>query len=342
MTKNKKNISFKGLLLFILFILADLIFLYFIKYSNQSLSLNDFKLFNIGNILNLSVFLSLLVGILIIYFHKNLEVDFRPLYTFLIVHQIFLIISFISTILTLPFEEHFYFGKNGNRIFIGLVFSLLQVSLFVLTSYVWLSILKTKSLIVLRSFLNTFLLLLFILTFAFLFIVGKEGLFYDLDLKKTKDNTAVVFGAAVWSNNKPSPSLAARVDKSIKLLDEGLINSVYLTGGNAPGEMAESEVAFNYIETKRNNTKNIFKELNSTSTNEQIQYIKLNLMSDNSKKNIIAISDSYHLVRILEISKFHNIEILAVPSELKLSFENALYFKVREAIALTIFWFFAL
>ena len=141
---------------------------------------------------------------------------------------------------------------------------------------------------------------------------------------------------------RPPRSTLDRSSAASDVYKRQLINSVYLTGGNAPGEMAESEVAFNYIETKRNNTKIIFKALNSISTNEQIQYIKLNLMSDNSKKNIIAISDSYHLVRILEISKFHNIEILAVPSELKLSFENALYFKVREAIALTIFWFFAL
>ena len=74
---------------------------------------------------------------------------------------------------------------------------------------------------------------------------------------------------------------------------------------------------------------------------QQIQYIEANLLTKGKDKNIIVISDSYHLVRIVEISNFHNIKILVAPSNLPLSFEKALYFKVREALALVVFWFFA-
>ena len=124
-------------------------------------------------------------------------------------------------------------------------------------------------------------------------------------------------------------------------MEKGKVNSIYLTGSNAPGELAESEVALKYIQKSKSITSNIFTETETTSTNEQIRFIKQKLLSDSEKKNIIVISDSYHLVRVMEISKFQNIQIQVAASDLSLSFEKAFYFKFREALALTVFWFFA-
>jgi vancomycin permeability regulator SanA len=183
--------------------------------------------------------------------------------------------------------------------------------------------------------------MIIILLVSFIYIIGKESTFDEKQLISFKNNVAVVLGAAVWSNNQPSPSLAARVDKALELLADKKVNSIYLTGSNAPGELTESEVALRYIQKKKNITSNIFTETETTSTNEQVRFIKQKLYSDPQKKNIIVISDSYHLVRVLEISKFHNIQIQVAASELSLSFEKAFYFKMREALALTVFWFFA-
>lgn len=340
MIKNKKYNSVKILLLFIFILTANLTFLYYIKYQNQSISFSSFNLLKTGNILNLIFHLILIVGLVIVFLNKSIQFEIKYLIVFLIINLLILISIFITLNLSLPFDAFYYLNQNGNKLFTGLLFTLYQFTFFVMMFYVWLTILKVKNLLLVRSLLNSGWLMLLLLLAAFIFIISKEVSFVGAEIT-TKNNSGVVLGAAVWSQNKPSPTLAARVDKAIQLFRENKISSVYLTGGNAPGELAESEVAFNYLKTKMNDVSNIHKETKTSSTNEQIQFVKSMLLLSGKEKNVIVISDSYHLVRILEISYFHNIEINAIPSDLPLSFEKALYFKTREALALVVFWFFA-
>lgn len=341
MIKNKKYNSNKYLLLFVFIIIINFAFLYFIKYQNQSLSLSEFNLLKIGNTINLFFHFILILGALIIFYNKSIQPDIKYLFPLFIVNQLLLISVYVASKISLPFDDYYYLSQNGNRLFIGVMFTLYQFSFFVMMFYIWSNVFKVKNLLVIRSFLNAGWIMLFFLVLSFVFIIAKENSFDESDLKPGENNVGIVLGAAVWSKNKPSPTLAARVDKAIDLLQRGKINSIYLTGGNAPGELAESEVAYNYIKKKNINVLNVFKETNTKSTNEQIQYIEANLLTKGKDINIIVISDSYHLVRIVEISNFHNIKIQVAPSNLPLSFEKALYFKVREALALVVFWFFA-
>lgn len=340
MIKNKKYKSLKATMLFIFVLMINLTFLYYIKYQNQSITFSAFSLFKTGNILNLIFYLVLIIGLLVQHFNKSLSFDVKYLAIFFIINQILLISIFIASIIHLPFDNIYYLNQNGNKLFVGLLFTIFQFTFFVMMFNVWLNILKVKNYILVRSLLNSGWLMLLILFSAFVFIISKEVSFDESGI--TSENTsAVVLGAAVWSKNIPSPTLAARVDKAIELLKKNKIKSIYLTGGNAPGELAESEVAFNYLRTKLYDVSGIYKETETSSTNEQIKFIKIKLLLPGKEKNVIVISDSYHLVRIMEISQFHNININAVPSDLPLSFEKALYFKTREALALVVFWFFA-
>jgi vancomycin permeability regulator SanA len=341
MLSNKKNSLVKAGLFFILIILLDLVFLYFIKYKNQSLSILEFNFRNIGNLINLLVYVIFLIGLVVLIFNQTRFWDSKYFIVLFFINQLFLVSAYISTIFTMPFNSYYYLGQNGNKLFTGLLFTLFQFSLFVMIFLIWLYIWKAKNLLLLRALLNSLLLMIFLLIFSFIYIIGKESTYNEKKIINYKNNVAVVLGAAVWSNNQPSPSLAARVDKALNLLDNGKVNSIYLTGSNAPGELSESEVALRYIKKKKVITSNIFTEAKTTSTNEQIRFIKQKLLSDSQKKNIIVISDSYHLVRVSEISKFQNIKIQLVASDLSYSFEKALYFKLREALALTVFWFFA-
>ena len=70
--------------------------------------------------------------------------------------------------------------------------------------------------------------------------------------------------------------------------------------------------------------------------------ISKNKLLSYKNKNVVVISDNYHLVRVLEISNFHNLNVLVVPSDLDQSFEQALYNNLRESLALTVFWLFAI
>ncbi|MDT3696648.1 MAG: YdcF family protein [Ignavibacterium sp.] len=341
MNKSKSSNKQSSIWAFIFILIIDLAFLYYLKYRNQNISLSEFNILNFGNLLNLFTFLIIAIGLLIIKLKIKSLSNINYFWFSIMLLQVFLIISFLLYGYKLPFGKYYALGQSGNRLFVGFIYMLYQFLLFVFMFSVWLSINKTKNLIFIRAVINSAILFFAIIILSFVFIVVKENQFDEKLTKRKNDNIAVVLGAAVWSDNKPSPSLAARVDRALSLLDTGEVNSIYLTGSNAPGELAESEVAYQYIESKRKPTENIFIEKNTTSTNEQISFIKNYLLKKNKNKNIIIISDSYHLVRIIEISKFHNIKVQAVPSKLNLTFENALYFKFREALALVVFWFFA-
>jgi|WetSurMetagenome_2_1015567.scaffolds.fasta_scaffold88460_3 vancomycin permeability regulator SanA len=339
-TKNKKNKTVLRTAVIILIIILNLAFLYFIKYQNQHLSLKDFTLNNFGNGANLLLSVLLITGILITTFLQSITFDYKSFIPFFVLNQVIIISLYASSIISLPFNEIYYFGQNGNRLFTALLFTLYFFTYLVAIFIAWLNIFKIKSVIVLRSMLNSALLMLLFLIFVFLFIVQKGNGFKDL-VVNDKNNIGVVLGAAVWSNNKPSPSLAGRVDKALSLLKKNKISEIYFTGSNAPGELTEAEVALNYLKSMEADTEYVHLEKKTTSTNEQVEFIRKEL-SSNKDNNVIVISDSYHLVRVLEICRFHNIHIQVVPSDLVQSFEQALYNNLREALALTVFWFFAI
>jgi vancomycin permeability regulator SanA len=339
-TKNINKSTSRKAAVIILVIIINLAFLYFIKYQNQHLSLTEFSLSNFGNITNLFLSISLITGVLITIFRKSIKFDLKSFLPFFIFNQIVLLTIYISSLVLLPFNTMYYLGQTGNRLFIAFLFTLYLFSYSVTIFIIWLNIIQVKSIIILRSLFNSALLMLLILTFVFLFVLKKENGIKD-SVVKNQNNIAVVLGAAVWSNNKPSPSLAGRVDKAVLLYKQNKISKIYLTGSNAPGELSESEVALKYILAKGLDKSNIILEKETTSTNEQIEYIRKKLLL-NEDQNVLVISDSYHLVRVLEISKFHNIKVQVVPSDLAQSFEQALYNNLRESLALTVFWFFAI
>ncbi len=185
-------------------------------------------------------------------------------------------------------------------------------------------------------------MLIFFLIVTFLYLEASGYSSDNWSLSKDKKNIGVVLGAAVWSGNKPSPSLSSRVDKAIELFNKGYTGKILFTGSNAPGELSEAEVAFNYAREMGMDTTKISLEQVTTSSSEQIQFIKNKLEPDKEIKDIIIISDSYHLPRILEISRFYNINIKVASSKLQLNFKDKLYNKIRESLALVVFWCFAL
>jgi vancomycin permeability regulator SanA len=209
-------------------------------------------------------------------------------------------------------------------------------------SYVWLRIFTEKDFIFLRVIFNSVIIVILLLLAAYFYIEIKMKSYSENWNNMSNKNAAVVLGAAVWSDNQPSPTLASRIDKAAKLYKNGIVKKIQLTGSNAPGELTEAEVALNYLLKKDVDTSDIYIENQTTSTNEQIRFVKKNLVSSKKFENIFIISDQYHLARVSEISKFYNLNVILAASELELSFESLLYSRLRECIAVAMFWCFAL
>ncbi len=326
----------------ILFTIIDLLFLFYLKYENQSLPLKNFKLLYIGNLLDL-FFSSLLVVALLVYaFQKGKNYKPGMIFNYTIITTGILLLAALSTKIKLPLPDIYVLDHPLNKVVIGLIFSLYQFAIFMQIMLIWQIVFGAKELILLRSFFNSFLIVIGLLAITFFYIHFTIGSHETYLVKKSQTNVAVVLGAAVWSHNSVSPSLAARVDKAVQLYRKGIVNKILLTGGNAPGELSEAEVAFDYMKPQRINTEDIWLEKKTSSTIEQIKFIKDSLLTKRNINHIVIVSDGYHLTRVREICKFFHVKSYLSASGLNLSIEHKLYYKLRESVALAVFWLFAI
>ncbi len=326
--------------IFLIFsLIIQYVFIIYVKYQNQHLSLSDFNLFLIGNVLTTILYL-ILVAEIILLFKKNKIKITKPI-ILLILSFLFIGLGYYSNNIQLPFNKYYFFGQYGNKLFVGLCFTLYLFTTIYFAIYIFYSK-RSQTIINVRAFLLTISIMLSFLFLSYLYIVLNENKLNEKSVDNTKKNILIVLGAAVWSDNKPSPILASRVEKSVELSKNKSVDKIYFTGGNAPGEKSEAEVAYDYFKELNPNFNKIEIETSTSSTNEQIQFIKNIILPKYYEYEIIVISDSFHLVRIREISNFHQIKIKTVASDFSMSIYSNLYNRLRESMALTVFWLFSI
>jgi len=318
-----------------------LFFIYYVKYTNQGLNLAFFNLNSVGNVLNLIFSLLVLLGILI-YFFKNYEqLQSIVILGFVVIMTTALAFAYILTKFQLPLKTVYFLGQPLQKIVTGGLFTAYQLIQIILICLLWSSSFGRGNILYFRSVINSIIIILLLFVFTFFYSASLNDKVEKEIIKKTKSNIAVVLGAAVWSNNKASPSLASRLNKAIELYRLGYIGKIQLTGSNAPGELPEAEVAYRYIRHKEINEEDILLETKTTSTTEQVSFVKFSLF-DKKSAEIIIISDKYHLPRVIEICRFYDVIATPVSSDLHFSTRNNIYHRIRETIAITIFWLFAI
>jgi vancomycin permeability regulator SanA len=316
----------------------DLLVIYYIKYKIQGLSISSFNLFYIGNILNLIFSAALVLGLIVNIFIKNKLSD-KVILTCSIIMTLFLAAGILNEFIKFPLPKIYMVEHSFRDILNGILFTSYQFVNFIFLSIIWINMTGGRGLLFLNATVDAAIIMILFLIFAFIYINQIKNL---NKINIYADNVAVVLGAAVWTNNVPSPSLASRAEKAHELYKSGVVKKIQLTGGNAPGELSEAEVACRYLKLKGVNPDDMWIEKKTSNTAEQVRYIKEELIDKKQIKNIIIISNSYHLTRIYEICKFFNITAGIEASELALGFDKAIYYKLRESIALLEFWFFAL
>ena len=336
--KNQKN-EF-SLLVIILFV--QLCFLYFVKYQNQDISLTEFSMMKTGNLINFFLFAVIVIGLFFIVRKRGSEVNKKLVSTLISLSWLFLILAFLSTKIRIISSNVYIFSQPGDKVLTGLLFLVYLMILLQLLVYFWSIVFGSKNLTFVKLFIRNILIVIIFFIGIVIYIDNASYTSGKWSLVRNKNNIAIVLGAAVWSGNVPSPTLSARVDKALSLLDQGFVGEIVLTGGKAPGELPESEVAFEYARVKGVDTSLIKIEKLTASTSEQIKWIKINLSTNKKFRDLILVSDAYHLPRTIEISRFFNLNMKVAESVHKLNFEDKNYNKLRESIALFNFWNFAL
>jgi len=319
------------------------IFLSLFKYYNQHLSINEFNFFYLGNFFNF-IFVAILILGIIIYGvinkgFRNLKKRFLWFDKFSLLS---LIIGELIYLLNLPLDQIYILKEPLNKVLISFLFFLSFLIQLIWIFSLWLNILFKNEKSLINGTIISIYCVLLIFLFTILYSNKNYKIMHQIENKNFKSDVAVVLGAAVWSNNKPSEILISRLNKALELLNANFINKIQLTGSNAPGELTEAEVAFNYIKNFNIDTNRILIESKTTSTNEQIQFIKSELINKGNYKNIIIISDRYHIPRINEITKFFNLKIICIASDFTLKGNHLFYYRLRESLALLFFWLFGI
>jgi vancomycin permeability regulator SanA len=152
-------------------------------------------------------------------------------------------------------------------------------------------------------------------------------------------DAGVILGAAVWSGDKPSPVLRERINKGYDLLKDGTVQFLVLTGGNAPNELPEAEVARRELLKRGADPTRLLIETHTSSTVQQVVYIRDQLLKQGWSSFVI-ISDQFHLKRALEICRFNGIHARGVSSESPLGPQNLALYHFRESVALILYWVF--
>jgi len=338
--KNKKYNS--GISIVILSALY-LIGILFIKYNLNDISLTEFRLDYIGNILNILITLLIITGLLILNFRKR-TIDYNKK-LFLIGMQsislLTLVFIFIAMKLNLIETTGYLLGFPVKKVYTGILFVLSSALQLYSMLFIWVIIFNSSNMLVLRTLIITFITVGILIIFSFFFVwnvkeykVGK--------ILNSKYEYGFVPGAAVYSGGKPSPIFEARLREANLLFTKGIIKKILLTGGNAPGEISESESGKLYLKKLNIPDENIILENRSTTTAEQIKYLSSRKFSFKNKDTVVVISDGFHLSRIMQLSKFYKINALGVASVYKLSLEKRIFYRARESVATLLFWFFAI
>lgn len=326
----------KKVITMILFLLIYTCVLLLAKYYINDLRFSELKILYIGNIMPLILLLGNVTGVLLSAVSKKFQLISTQLILFTIISIIFQVAALlIISAVELPLVYYWNFPVQKIIPAALLIFSLFLH--FVIFSQLWIVIFDSKKGNLLQIFFSAGIIIVLLLIITFLFTINSKNS-YKLDAEKGAE-TAVVLGAAVWSKDSPSPLFKARIEKAFELYNNSYFKNIQLTGGKAPGELSEAFVAYNYLKELGVEERFMNYEEVTSTTAEQIKFIALTF---ERKKPVVIISDAFHLARVLQISEFFNVYSVAAASEYSISWEKLLYFRIRESIALLIFWFFGI
>jgi vancomycin permeability regulator SanA len=349
-----KKLTVFGLIVFEIFVLLLMeVYKYyvnsitpgFISFDFLKEFLSRFNFFYTGNIFWFILFLLSIFSLYNIY--NNLDRISNSAIRILVLISLILFGLLVYS-LFLPGPEIFdsYTGNviqlstKGTKIVILSIFAVIK--LFQTISLCVISFSALKKFYVFRSIWISIL----VFCAGFLIILISVYTYKDDTVKITngseKYDAGIVLGAAVWGGNRPSPVLKERINKGYDLYKEGFIKTIVLTGGGFPGEMTEAEVGKNELLKKGVDERNIFTENKSNSTLEQISYIYRNLYKVYDWKDIIIITDNFHLLRSKQICNFYGINTRTSASDTPLSSESTLNFSLKESFAIILFWLFGI
>ena len=172
------------------------------------------------------------------------------------------------------------------------------------------------------------LLLIIMLINLYVIFSTKNQILKDDNLKKLKDiDCVLILGAGIWGEN-PSPMLQDRLDVGIRLYNDNIVPKIIMSGDHGRKEYDEVNIMKNYAIDKGILSENIFMDHAGFSTYDSIYRAKEIFKA----KNIIIVTQEYHLYRALYIANSLGIKAYGVSSDPR-KYRGQLYRELREILA---------
>lgn len=337
------NNSKTGIIIAGMLSLLYLIFLIYLKYDLNDIPLKEIRFDYIGNLMNGFLAIVLIIALVVISFLKR-TLDARKLIfvnILLTLSLALLLAVWMLAKLNFLHTDKMIFNFPLKKVYMGAAYVLSLFTQLYSLNYLWGWIIGTDSLLELRTAIRTIVGIAVLMAFSLIFVWNVKA-FSQSRIENQTFTYGCIPGAAVYSKGNPSPIFEKRIRKALELYQKGSIKKVILTGGRAPGEMTEAEAAKKYLVNLGVSKKNIVIENRSSTTTEQIHYLRKNFSGATAHDSVLIISDGFHLSRITQIAKFYRVNSLGVSSDYSLSFEKTIFYRTRESIALLLFWFFAI
>lgn len=137
----------------------------------------------------------------------------------------------------------------------------------------------------------------------------------------------VVLGAGVWDNG-PSPMLRDRLDKAIELYNEGISKKIIMTGDHGRKDYDEVNAMKEYVVERGIPSSDVFMDHAGFSTYDSMYRAKYIF----NAKNIVIVSQEYHLYRSIYIANKLGIKAYGVPAK-KIKYSGQLNRDLREILA---------
>ena len=174
----------------------------------------------------------------------------------------------------------------------------------------------------LRKFIAIALLSIILLSLSYLLIV-----FFQVWLNSARDqarpvDAIVVLGAAQW-DGVPSPVLEARLEKALKLYEEGLSPIIVTTGSKQTGDrFTEAYAGLTYLLERSVPENSILVVVDGNNTFESLSATANVLIDRGIGNKVILVSDPYHALRAKEIAREVGLQAWFSPTDLSSSFSQ--------------------
>ena len=123
----------------------------------------------------------------------------------------------------------------------------------------------------------------------------------------------VVLGAAQYVG-RPSPVLRARLDHAIALWNRGYAHTMIVTGGTGTGDTtSEAAVSQRYVVQHGVPKSAVLLETEGRTTSQSMDGVAA-LMASRGRKDILLVSDPFHMLRLTILARRHGLEPYTSPT----------------------------